>query len=82
LTGDSETTRATQSLATEGINGSAPPPPPAAEERPKKGGAMKLSYEDYKHMANLLVLHMRRAEEHAVAGKRKLLILICSLLKK
>jgi hypothetical protein len=27
-----------------------------------------MSYEEYKHMANLLVLHMRRAEEKADEG--------------
>jgi len=29
--------------------------------QPKKG--LKLSYEDYKHLANLLVLYLRRQEE-------------------
>jgi len=39
-------------------------PSQATDERSKK--SMKLSYEDYKHMANLLVLHMRQVEEHTI----------------
>ena len=49
---------------------SADPQPPAGEEgatgettaAPKK---LRLSYENYKKLANMLVLHMRRAEEIA-----------------
>ena len=43
------------------------PPTPEKEatastaDKAKKG--MKLSYEEYKQMANLLVLHMRKSEE-------------------
>lgn len=36
-------------------------------ERPKK--VYKLSYEDYKQMANLLVLYMRKKEEEVITGK-------------
>ena len=32
---------------------------------------MKLSYEDYRTMANLLVCHMRRMEEQATQGNKK-----------
>ena len=37
---------------------------------PKKAG-MKLSYEDYRTMANLLVCHMRRVEEEAAEKGRE-----------
>ena len=37
-------------------------------QKVKKPG-LKLSYEEYKHMANLLVLHMRMVEESATEGK-------------
>lgn len=33
---------------------------------PKKG--LKLSYEEYRHMANLMVLHMRQKEEGSEGG--------------
>lgn len=40
---------------------------PAAQPdtQPKKG--LKLSYEDYKHLANLLVLYLRRQEEETMS---------------
>jgi len=57
----SETPAVTQSSR---VDGDSTPSAPAAADPPKK--SMKLSYEDYKHMANLLVLHMRRVEEHSV----------------
>lgn len=37
-------------------------------QKVKKPG-LKMSYEEYKHMANLLVLHMRMMEESATGGK-------------
>ena len=36
---------------------------------PKKG--MKLSYDEYRNMANLLVCHMRKVEEQAQTGERR-----------
>lgn len=36
-------------------------PPPTAHPK----ATMRLTYEDYKHMANLLVLHMRKNEEES-----------------
>jgi len=39
-------------------------------QKVKKPG-LKMSYEEYKHMANLLVLHMRMMEEGATDGKFK-----------
>ena len=39
----------------------------APQQQPKK--TIKLSYEEYKQLANLLVYHMRREEEEA-QGKR------------
>lgn len=38
--------------------------PAQPETQPKKG--LKLSYEDYKHLANLLVLYLRRQEEETM----------------
>ena len=38
--------------------------PPSASAAARKAG-MKLSYDDYKHMANLLVIYMRKREEEA-----------------
>lgn len=40
------------------------PTPAEPETQPKKG--LKLSYEDYKHLANLLVLYLRRQEEETM----------------
>ena len=34
-------------------------------DTPAPKAPIRLSYEDYKHMANLMVLHMRRQEEEA-----------------
>ena len=36
----------------------------SADAAPKKVG-LKLSYDEYKNMANLFVIYMRRQEEHA-----------------
>ena len=36
----------------------------SADSGPKKAG-LKLSYDEYKNMANLFVIYMRRQEEHA-----------------
>ena len=36
-------------------------------QKVKKPG-LKMSYEEYKHMANLLVLHMRMVEETTTEG--------------
>ena len=36
----------------------------SADAAPKKTG-LKLSYDEYKNMANLFVIYMRRQEEHA-----------------
>ena len=48
-----------------------PTPPSSVQDEPhtktKKIG-LKLSYEEYKHMANLLVLHLRKVEESAAEG--------------
>jgi len=49
----------------------APSPIQQGDDEPhkvKKPG-LKMSYEEYKHMANLLVLHMRMVEESATEGK-------------
>ena len=37
----------------------------AAVEKPAPKKGLKLSYDEYKQMANLLVCHMRKAEETA-----------------
>jgi len=49
------------------------PPSPSQQDdveqqRVKKPG-LKMSYEEYKQMANLLVLHMRRVEDSVADGK-------------
>jgi len=49
------------------------PPSPTQQDdtkqlRVKKPG-LKLSYEEYKQMANLLVLHMRRVEDSIDEGR-------------
>ncbi|KAL3836521.1 hypothetical protein ACJMK2_021945 [Sinanodonta woodiana] len=43
-----------------------PAEPPAGTPAPKKG--LKLSYEEYKQMANLMVLYLRKQEEELEAG--------------
>lgn len=52
-------------------NGDVPPSPVQQDDdelqKVKKPG-LKMSYEEYKHMANLLVLHMRMVEETASEG--------------
>ena len=42
--------------------------PPERDAQPGKKAGMKVTYDEYKHMANLLVLYMRRQEEES-AGK-------------
>lgn len=53
-------------------NGDMPPSPTQQDDtkqlRVKKPG-LKLSYEEYKQMANLLVLHMRRVEDSIDEGR-------------
>ena len=41
----------------------------AAAEKPAPKKGLKLSYDEYKQMANLLVCHMRKAEEEAAEGE-------------
>jgi len=56
------------SAASQPSSGASPTPPAAGK------AATRLSYEDYKHMANLLVLHMRKAEDESAedeTGLRK-----------
>lgn len=54
--------------------GSAPVPATApltngtGEPHPPKKTGTKITYEDYKHIANILVLYMRRREEEAAEG--------------
>jgi len=49
------------------------PPSPSsqddAEQQKVKKPGLKMSYEEYKQMANLLVLHMRRVEDSVDEGK-------------
>jgi len=57
------------------------PPSPSQQDdveqqRVKKPG-LKMSYEEYKQMANLLVLHMRRVEDSVADGK--LVKRVCNL---
>lgn len=40
-----------------------------AQQTMKQATGLKISYEDYKHIANLLVLHMRRLEESGTEGE-------------
>ena len=47
----------------------APVEPEAPAGAPKKG--LKLSYDEYKQMANLMVLYMRKQEEEAEGEYRK-----------
>jgi len=39
------------------------------EQQKMKKPGLKMSYEEYKQMANLLVLHMRRVEDSVAEGK-------------
>lgn len=39
-------------------------------ETRKEGSGLKLSYEQYRHMANLLILHLKREAEHSDVGVR------------
>lgn len=55
--------------------------PPASqqgdsEQLKVKKPRLKLSYEEYKQMANLLVLHMRRIEDTVTDGKLTISFLI------
>jgi len=53
-------------------NGHMPPSPSSqddAEQQKVKKPGLKMSYEEYKQMANLLVLHMRRVEDSVDEGK-------------
>jgi len=53
-------------------NGHMPPSPSQqddSEQQKVKKPSLKMSYEEYKQMANLLVLHMRRIEDSVVDGK-------------
>jgi len=49
------------------------PPSPSqhddGEQQKMKKPGLKMSYEEYKQMANLLVLHMRRVEDSVAEGK-------------
>jgi len=46
-----------------------PSPPDDSEQQKTKKPSLKMSYEEYKQLANLLVLHMRRIEDAVVDGK-------------
>ena len=53
-------------------NGHMPPSPVSqddTEQQKVKKPGLKMSYEEYKQMANLLVLHMRRIEDSVDEGK-------------
>ena len=53
-------------------NGHMPPSPSQqddSDQQKVKRPALKMSYEEYKQMANLLVLHMRRIEDSVADGK-------------
>jgi len=53
-------------------NGHMPPSPNQqddSEQQKVKKPSLKMSYEEYKQMANLLVLHMRRIEDSVADGK-------------
>ncbi|KAH9498202.1 MCM DNA helicase complex subunit mcm6 [Bulinus truncatus] len=60
---DENTEPAKKSQDTESDSAPVAPPSGDAPAAPVVKAPLRLSYEDYKHMANLLVLHMRKQEE-------------------
>jgi len=61
-------------------NGDMPPSPSQqddSEQHKVKRPGLKMSYEEYKQMANLLVLHMRRVEDSTEDGKILMLHCLC-----